>query len=1474
MINMKRFKSVLLIILFIFVFSALSTITYGWLSDNGMSNKLSIKASMLKSYFESGDGTSEAKYDSDGNIVQSNTGPYEIKYPVQLYYLAWLQELGYFNIDTDGDGIVNTTYFYLSSDIDMKDYILPPIGTKSNPFVGNFDGQGHVISNLKIENDNNSLTDSPRNELINVEIIGFFGVVGTTSEDGKVVNTDAKGNATYYNYDSSVNVIKDFFLENVNVSTVTSQSLIGIAAGFVNGSLSGVGIIDSSIESSGATNLTFTNNVSDYSLVGYCTDEFKDDLKVTRIKISQPTTTNSTYVVDDAGGGWGGSVDMKSMFTRLQSIIKSLSRSTYTYEKTIWVDSDGNYLKEESTLTNNYGKIYQDEDAGSFLFTAYSDNDWSEQYTYLSGGVRTNKKIYSLTKYKSMLIKKDNNYLSLSNNIISNVTSEDNATLWTYSSVTDNSGQIFTIINDSDLNASYYYLVNKNGILDISTSKNVNSTSWYYDESLELYYCIYQESRLYIEYIDGNWQFSGFNISDGDNNYLSVNSSKQIINTNVMNDASQLYFLDNALYTYINNVKYYLINNNGSLSLSTTNNVTWSRNYNNFLCEYNNVKYYIELKNDNWILSITSTFMISSNDNYLSINNNNVTNTNDLSSAANWYFENDMYLCTNINGKKYLNCQNGVLSLDNSYSTEWYTDDIGIYYIDNDLKLYISYDNSWKALFKGVYIKNSDGHYLNITNNSISSSIDYTNATMWQFVENSGMIVTYDNDNDSYEYLTNNNGQLSISSTFNNVKWILDENNSFYSVYNNYNYYLIYDDGWILSNGFFISVNDNYLNYNNSEFSNTGDKTIWYFETNRNNTYLYTLINNTKNYISNANNRPGGNNSNSLTVSTNTNNALTFNTSNNTLSYTNGRRETYLYYSNGWTLGNSQTSLTITYLQDYFSFEYIENITLIYNSADLIIDSYPKDIDFIESNDSLKEYEYLDNEFSVDNSVDNVTYFPLIANESGDFKVLSNNTGYVISSSYDDTTGGTFPLRSGDIRVSYYSVSGYINSTTQQSPKSYSFKTNGFVNVTTDNYETYGLQKFADSFSSFTDLISDTNVYGLHFMNAQISKDSLVTAKKVVINGDTYYNYEMPTNCIDFQLKERGFINFYAGTYFLNNNSFFSLHQIFRDENKKITDIKEIKYVYGVVNNGQINTKEEYIYVFTDGTYSGNYNSIPENYTLIFNTDWITSPEGVGDKDNNAYYFEVPVNAGEFALGSAEGKIGAYLLYLDLSANKQEVERTTVTEVIEKSTLYFEFPKGVSLLENTSEIVDEKKSTSIMLESGFTGINEIKKIENNVNYTAGTSGYIGEGLSANGEHIGAYTKVDVELIEIVTNYDFNTTTKNESIIVTTTTVITLYEQESERSIYKSVDGIEDSTVVDDNHEIKFDTSIIDLITWNDEIDITFTSSFDVDLNHYKIYISSSESVDIYAIINNSNFSATLNDEELSTTESVISSKVD
>lgn len=137
----------------VLIFALLLTpLSYAWLA-NSLNKNTQIESYVHKSYFESGDGKTAAQFiDGSHGDDQSNCA-FEIKYPVQLYYFAWLQALGYFNIPSNGVGTpISPVYFYLSEDLDMTGWVLPQIGTQTYPFVGNFDGNGHIVSNLTVQN--------------------------------------------------------------------------------------------------------------------------------------------------------------------------------------------------------------------------------------------------------------------------------------------------------------------------------------------------------------------------------------------------------------------------------------------------------------------------------------------------------------------------------------------------------------------------------------------------------------------------------------------------------------------------------------------------------------------------------------------------------------------------------------------------------------------------------------------------------------------------------------------------------------------------------------------------------------------------------------------------------------------------------------------------------------------------------------------------------------------------------------------------------------------------------------------------------------------------------------------------------------------------------------------------------------------------------------------------------------------------
>ena len=353
---------------------------------------------------------------------------------------------------------------------------------------------------------------------------------------------------------------------------------------------------------------------------------------------------------------------------------------------------------------------------------------------------------------------------------------------------------------------------------------------------------------------------------------------------------------------------------------------------------------------------------------------------------------------------------------------------------------------------------------------------------------------------------------------------------------------------------------------------------------------------------------------------------------------------------------------------------------------------------------------------SVGTKSDTETYIPLnIAPNS--LGAADSNVGYIVSgSNFIPSSGYT-----GDIRVANYKRV-YVNSNSQTSDRLGNFvtnETNKTVNYYTINgsgtvtigdtltmndettakttIDNLGFTKFYPEVDEndqvvndgarkqFLETITDGNgnvsssVYGLHFMSALISETNKLSATNVKINKTTYTsssdtntypagsgviksNYELPRDCVDFNLKEDGRITFFAGSFYYsaaddavgdtpsyNNSCFFSLHEITRtgSNNTEISDIKEIKNIYRKkkMNQGVDTGTGEIVYAYKNETdsYSGN-----SDYTLLFNTDWITNTSITYKR---VYYFEIPVKTGEYALGSVANKDGAYLMYLDIGAN-------------------------------------------------------------------------------------------------------------------------------------------------------------------------------------------------------------------------------
>ena len=304
-------------------------------------------------------GSSMAAYFNGGN--GSKDTPYEIANPTNLYNLAWLQYLGYFNLRSGLNNGRAQTYFKLTSNIDMSEvasYLkaLPPIGTSEHPFIGQFDGNNKTVSKLNVSNKRDDYGVYPTNAKFDnsgmlttcadaadatpsqIEFVAMFGVVGDfnewvtkssayTGNDNNVEFCDSRAEpalnpspdpnkANQFFYGSMY--VGSMYVDNLVVKSYTDNTLVGLAAGYVAGSLKNFGVYRSTINLAGGSKGTtlaktidgngnqvaYGNTVSKFSIVG--------DYDTTLVGWTEKPSGSSG---DD--NDFGGSVDMRTLNRRI-----------------------------------------------------------------------------------------------------------------------------------------------------------------------------------------------------------------------------------------------------------------------------------------------------------------------------------------------------------------------------------------------------------------------------------------------------------------------------------------------------------------------------------------------------------------------------------------------------------------------------------------------------------------------------------------------------------------------------------------------------------------------------------------------------------------------------------------------------------------------------------------------------------------------------------------------------------------------------------------------------------------------------------------------------------------------------------------------------------------------------------------------------------------------------------------------------
>ncbi len=526
------------------------------------------------SYFNGGDGSEEK--------------PFEIDNAKQLYYFNWLQDLGYFNQPNGDKTAIKQVYFVLTRDIDASNYVLPPAGTKEYPFVGNFNGNGKTIQNLTISNKYSELKSPPvgasqdsEGILKQTEIVGFFGVVGSTSEESKVND---------YTYDSSVLEIKNLGLDKASIQSFSSSTLVGLAAGYVNGTLSGVGINSSSIltkeGASPISDIAGVKSISEYSLVGYATEAYRSKTQVNDEIMEMPQIDNPN--TSHGSTNWGGSVDMKQMYGDLQSERddSNISQDVYSVaSETVDVDPDGNegqpYSITYSTGDSNrakrgsyYFKNGSRKDAEGNAVASYGltyKDTSSDKYIYIYGTPATtttttskmtvNKNVYGY--YAT--ISDSGHYLSVEENSVADETDASLAASWMVPD-SGSSGYVF-----SSIDGTTRYL-NINGTDSLSLSSTA-STTWTYDAEKGNLYSIGGDYAYYLDYDSS----SGWTVIqlDSSNIYLTIKdtTSNYYIGYSGGSIKANASAADNAYHWGYNNGYYPL--SNSTIFLAAKGTYSW-----------------------------------------------------------------------------------------------------------------------------------------------------------------------------------------------------------------------------------------------------------------------------------------------------------------------------------------------------------------------------------------------------------------------------------------------------------------------------------------------------------------------------------------------------------------------------------------------------------------------------------------------------------------------------------------------------------------------------------------------------------------------------------------------------------------------------------------------------------------------------------------------------------------------------------
>lgn len=1258
----KKISFSLMSIITFFSFIGVAIGTFSWFMASVKTAPYNLNGKSAGAYFAYGDGLPYEE-DEDGKVIHR---PFGISIPRHLYNLSWLQYTGQFTNDQ--------FYFEIAESVDddegldMDGYILPPIGTETDPFVGNFNGNGKIIKNLTVTNDedvlfsgSNKHPDQTQVIYYPSKIVGFFGVVGNYGDNygGEVA------------YSSSINEIKDLGITDFTISTTTNQALVGVCAGYVDATISNVAVNNSTIDvqadnTAAVDSTNLTENLSDYGVVGYATSDYKKSIKKINHELyGIEIGPNAEFNATDSGDvlGWGGSIDMNSIFTRLTNIRGSNDTTNYPFETTVSHYDNDLYSEPTVASTSNqsvyrfvgYGSDDNTHDYRGSIVYGYSDGSANSRTKhYLLGGTYQTHNYYSYYEHTGVKISDGNSHYLTATNLgantraIANTNDADNAIVWVIES--GNTPRIYT-----EYNGTPYYLYRVNDTSLGLTNNAGTATRWNKETNATNNGVRYTYNNRMIAYSNG-WTlveapqmptYPALPVDPYDEPVF--NQQEPVFDQQEPEPLEEVANPGTKPAEPFEPVSigWQLFNTNRNYFLVATNNTTFTRSTSPF--------------NGGWEWTGTLTngstgnIRLKNSPTYLLRHPTGNSRTLALSNTANNNSPDWTLIVTNGN-----------------YKFRYYENN------NPSRARYLQYGGT-------TYFRASNRN--DDTNNvfSFTEYATYKNQTMTLSEANTAYASDlaeyegWDAANEAYEeYLE----ELAA--------WQI-EHDAWEDAYNEW---LPVHDAWQAGHDAWQANHaqweaDNY--YRETEFPAAVEQYNSDLTTYNNSFYINTTAVTAENPVR-------GPDYHQTAADTAASGAKKMN-------YT--YEDTTYFPINVDSTNNAKLENTGYFVAGTTSAAWANESSC---PRSLIFSSYTK----TGTNGKIKGY-------------DNTN------------KVIPNNQIYTVD----------------------------FNQSNQLNPH--------VLNLDDPEFNTK-YSKYYDSKAGFEKVIKNASkIGGFHFYAKTgtmgfISKDAVVKAKDVRMRGESYNKYELPVNSLDFYLREKGRVNFFAGMYNGGTegdgygtitgdhmNGFFSLFRVFRDNNNHITDIREVQAIYG----NESHNNWSYIYEYKNGKFS-------EPYRISVNSKYVLTPDGAGttpyvenhdltsistytsstygykklfDNDwlgyydysasstywGRVFYFEIPTDQGEYCLGRYEteddaGMDGAYLMYLDIGTNAAKTERTTVYEHYKEIRKVFEYPAGVAIvsvstvadnIENQTQL-DETNTANFLIVAGTSGTITVTRAANDV----------------------------------------------------------------------------------------------------------------------------------------------------------------